>query len=561
MTSSLMLTFLITFGFWFGARADILFLDLNDAKQEIEAAEKAARSRGEKLIVIPGANSRAQVTPDQIKAEVLRMKAAGVRLSSVVISGHDGNGRFSGTRGTTAVDMTADALKDALAVAPEVVQDVRSVLLWGCRTTNIGSVDVHWKPIFPNVGVFAGFDGRGPSKIRDANHRYLEDFLRIDRDLIAAKDKASMEQLVNGIGGFNITASSICTDKFMVTPTGPGARANARDIGAIRRDCNPRLPEIKKGLEIFNCYRNARGTVKVGNRTLNCSNPPSTTVSGDPQCVAAAATAYDSETCNPLGVFHQVLSNKMQCRAYWEEIRSDIEVPEPHLIQMLMHFDNFKSNLGNLHRAELAKMDALLAEVGAPAGLRVGNIPQMSRAEIIKRLGDLTSFLGNPNVPDIDNPKAVQLDQLRESSVELSQIISSLEKAPPEWYNANDNTVAPSLRSVLTPARANEIRVDHQMIRIDRTVEAQKRELQSSHRLAGEIRNVEQQFDRADLSARMSLISKRTDLIRQRDQDIAAQIKTQVQAQMQRRAQQGYSSPYEEQAYKRYIENLDRRRR
>lgn len=536
------------------ARADILFLDLNDAKMEIDAARKAAAARGEQLIVIPKETDRTQASAASLKREIARLN---VPLSSVIISGHDGNGRFSGSREGRSIDMTVEEMRDAISSNPNAMKDVRSVLLWGCRTTNIGSIDTHWKGIFPNVGVFAGFDGRGPSKIRDANHRYLEDFLRVDRELIQARDKNTMEKLVNGIGGFNVTASSICTDKFMVTPTGPGSKAAARDIGAIRRDCSPQLPEMKKGLEVFNCYRNARGTLRLGNRTLNCANPPANAVNQDPACNTGEVAAYESESCNPLGVFHQVLSSKMQCRAYWEEIRDDVVVPEPHSIQMLLNFDNFKANLGRLHREELTKIDQMLADVGAPANLRVGNLAQLSRAEIIKRLGDLQVFLGGPNTPDIDSPKAVQMDQLREATTELSQVISGLEKAPPEWYEPNSSAPAPSLKNVLTPARAGEIKVDHQIIRLDRGIQAQRQDLQRSHRLAAEIAKVDQRFAATgDRSERMALISKRTDLVNERDKDIATQLRAQVQTQIRGMR---FGTAYEEAAYKRYLENIARR--
>ena len=204
--------FLISLFLSFTAKADILFLDLNNSAQEVESAKRAARARGENVIVIPSSQSPVRqsaggkkINMDSIKAELRQYDQQGAKISSVVVSGHDGNGQFTGEFGT----VSSDILEDAFATVPNMMQNVRSVLLWGCYTTTLGSLEGHWKSVFPNVAVFAGFDGRAPNNTRPANFSYLEGFLKQDRRLAAETDRRKLLDVAKQIDGFNITQSAI----------------------------------------------------------------------------------------------------------------------------------------------------------------------------------------------------------------------------------------------------------------------------------------------------------------------------------------------------------------
>jgi hypothetical protein len=567
---SLVVFVLLAFGFV--ARADILFLDLNNAADEIAAAERAALARGERLIVIPTVDAQTRrvqdeaskradqiaerihkdcgpssanpacpglrndferasdelrrlteanrITPDKIKGELKRLEKDGTRLSSVVISGHDGNGKFSGAYGA----MSADALEEAFKETPKLNENVRSVLLWGCYTTTLGSIDGHWKGIFPNVGVFAGFDGRGPNKYRVANHTYLEDFLKSDKAFMSARDKNQVMSIARGIRGFNNTASAICVNDLIVTPSG------VRDLLALRADCalDSRNRELLKEYE---CYLQAR--------EQRCANPPANTDTG------------------PLRELYTYLQQKTQCRAYWAELRQEIDIPEPQDVQMLLFFNNVKLNLATLHRADLARIDQALREVGAPANLKVSDLSQLSRAELLDRLGAIEAFLDRSDLQGVNHPKAVTLDYLRGAVGEVDDIVSTMQKTPDGWYDPSTN---PSLflQKAVEDQTKGEIRVTHEAIRLERKYESIKKQLTARHpdaeRLSAATRKYNEALESHDARALQTAVVELGRVKKKIEADVGRDLAARVETDLQSRG----SSENERLAYQKFLEKLRR---
>lgn len=93
------------------AFADILFIDLNNSPKEIEAAKKAAYARGEKVIVLTSSKKTPFIDDKNISSLLTDLKKKNVKLSSVVISGHDGNGEFHGAFGRVSEPALERAFK------------------------------------------------------------------------------------------------------------------------------------------------------------------------------------------------------------------------------------------------------------------------------------------------------------------------------------------------------------------------------------------------------------------------------------------------------------------
>lgn len=193
------------------ARADILFFDLNDSQKERQAAERAAARRGEKLINVPlvepqvrddvralekdvqkadyitrrscaesaGSGRCATATQnlksaessynsyvsqikrfgkDELTQALAKVKKDGNDISSIIISGHDGDRQYWGTYAW----FEDDNLMDALEANQPLGQNLRSLYLWGCYTGITDDFLKHWDRAIPSSTMIAGFDGQSP---------------------------------------------------------------------------------------------------------------------------------------------------------------------------------------------------------------------------------------------------------------------------------------------------------------------------------------------------------------------------------------------------------------
>jgi len=221
MESILRLVFGPVFSFFVGvsSHADILFIGLNPAEGEVKTVRQVAEGRGEKFFYWPQIEksklapikkldeeeaaiiedfshemteeeetrktdrmleiqNERQALRDQLNVNIATFKSfmiglehQNVSLSAVVISGHDGNGKFWGQFADT---MNSEDFAQAFALAPKASSSLRTVALLGCYTTSVGALDAYWKKAFPNGQIFGGYDEKGPNSEIASGHRYLE---------------------------------------------------------------------------------------------------------------------------------------------------------------------------------------------------------------------------------------------------------------------------------------------------------------------------------------------------------------------------------------------------
>ncbi len=89
---------------------------------------------------------------------------------------------------------------DAFAEYPELKENIRSLHLWGCYTTTIGSIEINWKKAFPNVALLTGYDGIAPANDKPANWALLEDVLAKEKQLIEAGDTKKLKRSFCAVG-------------------------------------------------------------------------------------------------------------------------------------------------------------------------------------------------------------------------------------------------------------------------------------------------------------------------------------------------------------------------
>lgn len=211
----------------------ILFIDTNTSEPEIDRAEKAACARGEKLIIVPenfkmykkiiddhskaekeldscikkngrdkceAAQEKASKTyndleefnqkkgllPDQTEKALEEIRNTGGKIQTMIISGHDGGGKFGGLKGSfdkNDMKQLMDQFSD--------INEVKSLLLLGCYT-GVQKEILDWKSIFPQIALIGGYDGSAPLAHIPAGHQYLTDLLMKGQSMIEEAKKKNI---------------------------------------------------------------------------------------------------------------------------------------------------------------------------------------------------------------------------------------------------------------------------------------------------------------------------------------------------------------------------------
>lgn len=236
----------------------MLFIDTNNSELEIATTEKAACARGEKLVIVPNnykefakftspvevaskkvnklkcfekqvpACTQAQhelsvalvkldnfkmsqkSTNVSVKEALDQIKASKAKLVNLSISGHDGGGSFSGSKGMYSRHELATAMKDL-----GDINEVKSLMLLGCYTGTPKEV-LEWKSIFPQTKLIGGYDGSAPLADRPQGHQYISDILMKEKQLTTQADQKKLQAYVDanvkGLGNLNAALFLQCSD-------------------------------------------------------------------------------------------------------------------------------------------------------------------------------------------------------------------------------------------------------------------------------------------------------------------------------------------------------------
>lgn len=176
-------------------RSAILFLNFNDAKNEIKQVRAAAEARGEDVVVIPEEGSdpkkRAYLNTKLLTQELKKLQSSGVSVSSIIISGHSaGPQGFFGTQG----EMTREELDQALQAVPKIQKSIRAVHLFGCYAAAKSGVKL-WGALFPGAKLISGFHGSAPgSRSGDGYYSFIQDLLKKEGEFLKKLDTEELNQ-------------------------------------------------------------------------------------------------------------------------------------------------------------------------------------------------------------------------------------------------------------------------------------------------------------------------------------------------------------------------------
>ena len=258
----------------------ILFVDTNNSELEIATAEKAACARGEKFVSVPRdypTTSRLLDAPAKAAMEDIRKSNA--KLKSVIISGHDGGGQFSGSKGgfgSVQLQMLMKEYKD--------IDEVNSALLLGCYT-GVQLEMMKWRGIFPKIRLIGGYDGSAPLGDRPQGHQYITELLSKESQLIQQTDQKRLQNFTNSnlrsLSGLNAAVFIQCDETLK--DDGYYFNSKHRENGFAKMDTKRCFDDvvIDKLIEDFSKYYS--GEVE----------PPKDTVNGETRSIYNRARSLE----------------------------------------------------------------------------------------------------------------------------------------------------------------------------------------------------------------------------------------------------------------------------
>lgn len=346
----------------------VLFIDTNNSELEIATAQKAACERGEQLRVVPDnykeykqliqESNKAKSSfksCEQQKNDCDALKAKSVesykalmdfnnkfaktevatrealvaiqkdkaKVTSVIISGHDGGGKFSGSKG--AVDKKD--LQNLFDEFPDT-NNIRSLLLLGCYTGTQKEV-MDWKGIFPHVSLIAGYDASAPLAIQPAGQKFLSDLLLKEKALLSQADKKKLENYtkknLDVMANLNAAIYVVCEED----KNGYYYSSRFRDEGLRKLDMSS-CEDVKKLKSIY---------AKAAPYLSGELEPPKDTVKGALRMIYNEARAYE------------------HCFEY-----KNIPLNVSNLFNLLFHED-VKKSFAHLYGKDLEEAEKIIAKI------------------------------------------------------------------------------------------------------------------------------------------------------------------------------------------------------
>jgi hypothetical protein len=141
---------------------------------------------------------------NQLEGALRQIRGIGGTVSSLVISGHDGGGKFYGEYGKILTsEIYAIARKN-----PDLLGGVRSVSLLGCWSAVPREIE-EWRAGLPGLRLIAGFDGSSPGLGQKASGDYVAQVLSMEKKFDEANTMENAREAIKGIVGINNVTSAL----------------------------------------------------------------------------------------------------------------------------------------------------------------------------------------------------------------------------------------------------------------------------------------------------------------------------------------------------------------
>lgn len=144
----------------------------------------------------------------KVREELKKLAQEERKITSIVMSGHDGSGHLYGMAGDLLKSDVTEILRKSYEGKEKLLDDFKSIYLWGCYTATRIEVD-WWKKEFPQLEVIGGFHGSGPSIGKRASTDILYDLMSSEDKLTSIKDKDEIERALKNLDGLPYLLSGI----------------------------------------------------------------------------------------------------------------------------------------------------------------------------------------------------------------------------------------------------------------------------------------------------------------------------------------------------------------
>jgi hypothetical protein len=358
------------------ARAEMIFLDLNDAPQEIAACREGVQTanmrseRNENLhIVNPkarprqrGEDSYKSDTYHALRAKIVELRSRGVPIDSIVISGEDGSGEFFGSQGKLPYHEFHALVREF----PDVEKTLKTAAVWGCYTTTVNGSEQYWLNRMPNMQFTMGFTTQGPNKTRPGNHALLKQFCERRQEAAQATTMDALCRFYESLKQITTTSVAVCNRLGIAT-----AEYSATDKCLTYQELHRRCPNFINDARLQGIYDKY--------------------MSGDQE-----PPIDDENKLTDLRKYYNEVNKWRHCARKYRTARgTDMPFP-PNLIR-LIKYKKVKENLARLNRNELEDYDQAL-ENGGLSAFKVGDITKLSRRQLNDRIMGAVAALEGQSV-------------------------------------------------------------------------------------------------------------------------------------------------------------------
>ncbi len=369
----------------------------------------------------------------QLDDFLAQSKANGVKVSSMIISGHDGGGHFYGDTGET----TIAEISGLVSQNSEVFSDMGPLLLMGCWTGTPDQVD-QWRRVFPSMRVLGGFVGSAPASTRIGAGTYISGLLRGEKSLPRSASRSRVQTMLNQVQNLNIMTAGV-----FIAPN------------CVEQDASPSYFYISPATSADEIPESMR---------TGLANYVST-ASMEDQCRATFEYDYDWETVMAYYSGEREPDNTPALRSIYSYLRnnefcftSGFVNPEITADQVLFlrFFQDTKKNIGKYLKADLDTMYASLdALVDASTDLEVKAAYRGHKKLNGDSLNGLTRLQTNEEIAKLTrvfdviagaNSDHASMPQIRSTMTKIDTFLYRLKCIPPTWheYAESEPLVAPS---------------------------------------------------------------------------------------------------------------------
>ena len=238
----------------------VIFVDTNNGPLEIKAAREAACLRGDSFVVIPDGESCKTDCRSDLSEKLKELKTKGAAPVSLIISGHDGGGDYSGTKGSLSRTEITSLFNEEF---PEFKNTMESLYLLGCYT-GVKFEVFSWMAGFPQLKFIAGYEGSAPASDKLAGHSYVQQLMLKEKQITSRKTQAAITADIESVPGMSVLTSGIsvlqnqCIDPETNKPKEFYYRSKPEEGAKMEilnsKDCVEKVAQVRKKTAEFSKY-------------------------------------------------------------------------------------------------------------------------------------------------------------------------------------------------------------------------------------------------------------------------------------------------------------------